>query len=167
MIDATNVQPESRKVLVELAREYHVLPVAVVFDLPERLRQDRNANRSNRQFGPHVVRTQLQQMRRSLRGLEREGFRHIFKLSSADEVNAVTVERQPLWNNRRDEQGPLDIVGDVHGWFDELVELMTTLGYTVDRQAKDFTVTPPNQTHVTRSDSRLMTFANALREHLG
>ena len=144
VIDATNVQPESRKVLVELAREYHVLPVAVVFDLPERLCQDRNANRPNRQFGPHVVRTQLQQMRRSLRGLEREGFRHIFKLSSADEVDAVTVERQPLWNNRRDEQGPLDIVGDIHGCFNELVELMTTLGYTVNRQAKDFTVIPPN-----------------------
>jgi protein phosphatase len=131
-------------VLVELAREYHVLPVAVVFDLPERLCQERNANRPNRQFGPHVVRTQLQQMRRSLRGLEREGFRHIFKVSSADEVDAVTVERQPLWNNRRDEQGPLDIVGDIHGCFDELVELMTTLGYTVDRRATDFTVTPPN-----------------------
>jgi hypothetical protein len=27
-IDATNVQPESRKPLVELAREFHVLPVA-------------------------------------------------------------------------------------------------------------------------------------------
>src|SRR5436309_1072687 len=37
VIDATNVQPEARKPLVALAREYHVLPVAIVLNLPERL----------------------------------------------------------------------------------------------------------------------------------
>ena len=82
VIDATNVQPEARKSLVELAREYHVLPVAIVFDLPEKLCQERNASRPDRQFGPHVIRNQAQQMRRSLRGLEREGFRYVFKLAS-------------------------------------------------------------------------------------
>jgi protein phosphatase len=34
-IDATNVQPEARTPLVHLARQYHCLPVAIVFDLPE------------------------------------------------------------------------------------------------------------------------------------
>lgn len=33
VIDATNVQPEARKPLVELARQYHCLPVAIVFDI--------------------------------------------------------------------------------------------------------------------------------------
>ena len=88
---------------------------AIVFDLPEKLCQERNVSRPDRQFGPHVIRNQAQQMRRSLRGLEREGFRYVFKLSSPEEVDAVTIERQPLWNNRRDEHGPFDIVGDVHG----------------------------------------------------
>src|ERR1700749_1370643 len=37
VVDATNVQPESRKPLVELAREYHLLPVAIVFDVPEKV----------------------------------------------------------------------------------------------------------------------------------
>ncbi len=37
VVDATNVQKEARASLVALAREYHVLPVAVVLDLPERL----------------------------------------------------------------------------------------------------------------------------------
>ncbi len=143
VIDATNVQPESRKSLIELGQEYHVLPVAIVFDLPERLCQDRNVNRPDRQFGPHVIRNQIQQMRRSQRGLQREGFRHIFKLSSVEEVESVRVERQPLWNNRRDEHGPLDIVGDVHGCFDELVDLMTALGYVVEKQETGFAVTPP------------------------
>src|SRR6201993_4849714 len=50
VIDATNVQPKSRKPLVELAREYHVLPVAIVFDLPEKLCHERNASRPDRQL---------------------------------------------------------------------------------------------------------------------
>lgn len=144
VIDATNVQPEARKSLVELAREYHVLPVAVVFDLPEKLCQERNTIRPDRQFGPHVIRNQAQQMRRSLRGLEREGFRYVFKLCSPEEVDAVTIERQPLWNNRRDVRGPFDIVGDVHGCLDELLELMANLGYQVVRQDATFKVVPPD-----------------------
>ena len=143
VIDATNVQPEARKPLVELGREYHVLPVAIVFDLPEKLCHERNASRPDRQFGPHVVRNQSQQLRRSLRGLEREGFRHVFRLSSLEQVDAATIERQPLWNNRRGEHGPFDIVGDVHGCLDELLELMSQLGYTVEREGHEFRVTPP------------------------
>src|ERR1700720_3574045 len=42
VIDATNVQPESRSPLVELARQYHCLPVAVVLDMPERVCHERN-----------------------------------------------------------------------------------------------------------------------------
>lgn len=40
VIDATNVQPESRKSLVELAREFHVLPVALVFNFSEKVCQE-------------------------------------------------------------------------------------------------------------------------------
>jgi protein phosphatase len=141
VIDATNVQPESRKPLVELARAYHVLPVAIVFDLAERLCQDRNTDRPDRQFGPHVIRNQIQQMRRSLRGLEREGFRYVHKLASPDEVEFVTIERQPLWNNRGEEHGPFDIIGDVHGCLEELLELMALLGYQEKRQERKFVVT--------------------------
>jgi protein phosphatase len=143
VIDATNVQPEARKSLVELAREYHVLPVAIVFDLPEKLCHERNAARADRQFGSHVVRNQIQQMRRSLRGLEREGFRHIFKFASPEEMDDVSIERQPLWNNRRTEHGPFDVIGDVHGCLNELLELMASLGYQVERNEKEFSVVPP------------------------
>src|SRR5689334_14036060 len=60
VLDATNVQLESRKKAVRVAREYHMLPVAIVFDLPERVCHERNAGRPDRQFGPHVVRMQRQ-----------------------------------------------------------------------------------------------------------
>jgi protein phosphatase len=131
VVDATNVQPEARKPLVALARQYHCLPVAIVFDLPEKICHERNRERPDRDFGPHVIRQQTQQMRRSLRGLQREGFRHVFVLSSLEEVEKATVERQPLWNNRRDDHGPFDIIGDVHGCRSELEALLGQLGYDI------------------------------------
>lgn len=139
VIDATNVQPEARKPLVALARQFHVLPIAVILNLPEQVCHERNKNRPDRNFGPHVVRNQTSQLRKSIRGLEREGFRHIFEMKSLEEVEAVTVERQPLWNNLKHEHGPFDIIGDIHGCLDELIELLKTLGYQVD---SDLTVTP-------------------------
>ncbi|MGH7224973.1 MAG: polynucleotide kinase-phosphatase, partial [Gemmataceae bacterium] len=129
VIDATNVQLESRKPLVQLARQYHCLPVAIVLNLPERLCHERNQLRAERNFGPHVVRQQHAQLRRSLRGLGREGFRHVFVLESPEEVEAATVERTSLWNDKRQEHGPFDIIGDVHGCCDELEILLQQLGY--------------------------------------
>jgi len=131
VVDATNVQPESRKPFVALARRYHCLPVAVVFNLPEKLCHERNTGRADRTFGNHVIRQQHTQMRRSLRGLKREGFSHVFVFESAEEVEAAVIERQPLWNNRNGEHGPFDIIGDVHGCFDELAELLRQLGYEI------------------------------------
>lgn len=129
VVDATNVQAEARKPLVAIAREFHCLPVAIVLDLPERVAHDRNKTRSDRAFGPHVIRQQSQQLHKSLRGLQREGFRHVFVLKSLEEVESTVIERQPLWNNLKHDQGPFDIIGDVHGCFDELVELLAKLGY--------------------------------------
>ena len=143
VVDATNVQPEARKPLVELAREFHVLPVAIVLNLGERLCHERNHDRPERQFGPHVVRNQSQQLRRSLRGLEREGFRHVFVLSNPEDVSSVTIVRQPLWNNLKHQHGPFDIIGDVHGCYDELSALLGQLGYQVDGGPAGPRVTPP------------------------
>src|SRR5689334_983677 len=99
VIDATNVQPEARRPLVALAREYHCLPVAIVLDLAEKVCHERNRGRPDRNFGSHVIRQQAQQLRRSLRGLQREGFRHVHVLSSPEDVDAAVIERQPLWCN--------------------------------------------------------------------
>jgi protein phosphatase len=129
VVDATNVQPESRAPLVALARQYHCLPVAIVFDLPEKLCQERNRGRADRAFGPHVIRGQVSEMHRGLRRLRTEGFRHVFVLKSQEEVDAATVTRVPLWNDKREEHGPFDVIGDVHGCCDELEALLVELGY--------------------------------------
>jgi protein phosphatase len=129
VIDATNVQPSARKPLVALAREYHCLPVAIVLNLPAALCHERNQGRPDRPFGPHVARQHTQTLRRSLRRLKSEGFRHVHVFSSPEEIESAEFERQPLWNNLKHERGPFDIIGDVHGCREELLALLGELGY--------------------------------------
>jgi len=131
VVDATNVQPAARASLVALAKRHHVLSVAIVLDVPEALCAQRNAARPDRDFGPHVLRNQRSQLRRSLSGLRREGFHKVFVLHGPDEIEHATIERQRLWTDRRDDHGPFDIIGDVHGCYDELAELLDRLGYEV------------------------------------
>ena len=135
VIDATNVQQESRKHLLNLAREHDVLPVAIVFDLPEHVCVGRNAVRPDRPFGAHVIRRQRDQLRRGMRGLEREGFRRVHILRSEAEVSAALVTRTRLFNDLRDQTGPFDVIGDVHGCRGELEQLLTDLGYELSRDA--------------------------------
>lgn len=126
VVDATNVRAEDRKRLVQQARKYHCFAVAIVLNVSEKTCQDRNALRSGRDFGPHVVRRQIGELKRSLRGMEREGFRFVHILAEGDEVE---IRRFALWNNKKHETGPFDIVGDLHGCADELRELLRKLGW--------------------------------------
>ena len=132
VVDATNVRPEARQPLIELARAHYVLPVAIVFDPPMEILEERGRARTDCDIGGHVLRNQKSQLRRSLRDLQKEGFRHVWILRSPGEVEAVTVERRPLWPDRRSDPGPFDLIGDVHGCADELEELLGTLGYAPD-----------------------------------
>lgn len=134
VVDATNIQNEARKQLIMLAKEYHCLPVAIVLDVPEKICDARNKVRPDRNFGSHVVRQQRSQLRRSLKMLKKEGFRHIYILSSEEEIDAVTgIIREKLYNNKKEIKGPFDIIGDIHGCYEELVELLVKLGYSVEK----------------------------------
>ncbi|WP_037370577.1 polynucleotide kinase-phosphatase [Amycolatopsis orientalis] len=133
VVDATNVQPESRKSLVALAKEHDVLPVAIVLDPPEALCVARNAERADRNFGAQVVRRQRDQLRRGLRSLPKEGFRTVHVLRTPEETDEATIARVPLYNDLRHETGPFDIVGDIHGCRAELETLLAELGYAVER----------------------------------
>lgn len=132
VIDATNVQPESRKKLVDIAREYHVLPVAIVLNLPEDVCVARNLQRIDRQLGKHVVRNQKLQLKRSLRNLKREGFRQIYILKSEEEISSIDqISREKLYSNKKDISGPFDIIGDIHGCYKETILLLEKLGYII------------------------------------
>jgi protein phosphatase len=132
VIDATNVQPDARRPLLALAREHHVLPVAIVLDVPEQVCVQRNSTRPDRVFGAGVVRRQHAALTRSAGRLEREGFRRVVRLRGVAEVDGAQIVREPAWTDKSDRHGPFDIIGDVHGCLPELAKLLTELGYQPD-----------------------------------
>jgi protein phosphatase len=133
VVDATNVRPEDRKRLIGIAKTWHALAVAIVIDPGERVCHARNALRPNRNFGPHVVRNQLSALRRSLRFLKKEGFGNVYILESESEIEDAAITRAKLWTDKRDETGPFDIIGDVHGCAGELEALLVKLGYGIEQ----------------------------------
>ncbi|MET9081759.1 polynucleotide kinase-phosphatase [Streptomyces sp. NPDC004237] len=130
VVDATSVQQESRKQLVDLARTYDVLPIAIVLDVPEEVCAERNAARTDRADMPRrVIQRHIRELRRSVKHLEREGFRKVHILRGVEEAESATVVTEKRFNDLTHLTGPFDIVGDIHGCASELESLLAKLGY--------------------------------------
>lgn len=132
VVDATSVQREDRAKLISLARKYHALPVALVLNIDPEICHERNAQRENRAFGIHVPRNHSRALKRGLRSLQKDGFRQVQIMTTPAQVDDIEIERTPLWTDRRDLRGPFDIIGDVHGCFEETRQLLDKLGYQID-----------------------------------
>ncbi|MFF0190249.1 polynucleotide kinase-phosphatase [Streptomyces sp. NPDC005244] len=130
VVDATSVQQDSRRQLIELAREHDVLPIAIVLDVPEEVCAERNAARTDRAEMPRrVIQRHIRELRRSLRQLEREGFRKVHVLRGVADVENASVVTERRFNDLTHLTGPFDIVGDIHGCASELETLLGKLGY--------------------------------------
>ncbi|MEU6220915.1 polynucleotide kinase-phosphatase [Streptomyces sp. NPDC047022] len=131
VVDATSVQQDSRRQLIELAKRYDVLPIAIVLDVPEEVCAERNAARADRVGMPRrVIQRHTRELRRSLKHLEREGFRKVHILRGVEEVENATVVTEKRFNDLTHLTGPFDIIGDIHGCSSELEALLGRLGYT-------------------------------------
>jgi protein phosphatase len=106
-IDSTRFSIEQRIGLIRLAKRFHARALALLI-----------AGKDWRKAAAEA------------RRLEEMGFRSV-TLIRADQVTAVELERVPLAVDLRREAGPFDIIGDIHGCCDELVELLSKLGYRV------------------------------------
>lgn len=142
VVDATNVNAQYRKQLVALAREYHILPVAIILNMSDRVCQDRNRTRTDRNLPPRVIKSQMVALKSGVHKIREEGFRRHFEFRNPEAVDSITgIIREPLYNDLKQEEGPFDIIGDVHGCYDELCTLLTNLGHTVDKEAYRITAT--------------------------
>ncbi|WP_371668641.1 polynucleotide kinase-phosphatase [Streptomyces sp. NBC_00289] len=130
VVDATSVQQDSRRQLIDLAREHDVLPIAIVLDVPEDVCAERNAARADRAGMPRrVIQRHTRELRRSIRHLEREGFRKVHVLRGVEDVENATVVTEKRFNDLTHLTGPFDIIGDIHGCSAELETLLGELGY--------------------------------------
>src|SRR5690606_40256079 len=136
VVDATNAQLRARADLVKLAKDHHVLVDAIVLDVDPMLAGERNEARPDRDFGEQVIRRQHRDLKRSLKGLKKEGFRRVHRLSGLGEVESAVVAYEKAWNDKTEETGPFDLIGDVHGCRSELESLLGELGCEIDRDAE-------------------------------
>ncbi len=134
VIDATNVQKSSRKEILELAKRQNVHAAAIVLNLPEKELLDRSEKRKDRTIHKGTLSKQYHDLQMSIKKLKQEGFRFIYVLNSIEEIETATIIREKLWNNKKDVHGPFDIIGDIHGCYEELCELLEKLGYKQDEQ---------------------------------
>ncbi|MFD1537933.1 polynucleotide kinase-phosphatase [Nonomuraea guangzhouensis] len=133
VVDATNVQYAARRSLIDLAKKHDVLADAIVLDTPEEVAIERNAGRSERDFGPGVVIRQRKDLRRSLGKISRDGFRKVHVLRGLDAIENAELSYEKAWTDKRELTGPFDVIGDIHGCRSELETLLGTLGWEIER----------------------------------
>lgn len=141
VMDATHLKPEDRKKIINLAHEQNCMPIAIVIDTPLEECLKRNEERADRNLSPAVQNRQYRDFKRNIKHLKREGFRYIFTVSPED-LKDLEVVRTKMWTDKKELSGPFDIIGDVHGCYGELCELLTKLGYEVDKE--DFSASSPD-----------------------
>lgn len=115
VIHVTDLQESTYEAIAKLGKKYHCMPVAIVFNTHELINEEMSLEAFN------AI-------------LEKKGFKKIYPLSSKEEIKAAKVVRIKLANNKREVHGPFDIIGDIHGCYDELCELLEKLGYVVDKE---------------------------------
>jgi len=132
VVDALNLRKEDRAKLLQLAKDNYALAAVIVLETPIKKLFERHDTRNDRRFGKNVLEKQYDDFRRSMKTIEKEGFSYVYFVNSEEEISIL---RQKLWNNKKEEHGGFDIIGDIHGCFDELITLLTRLNYTITRQA--------------------------------
>jgi protein phosphatase len=99
VVDATSIEPTSRRGLVARAAAAGIPVTAIVLDLPAETVLARNAARRPRVVDEEVVRHHLERLRANLDGpapaLLREGFAQVVVLRDPIEVDRVRIRRRP------------------------------------------------------------------------
>lgn len=127
VVDATHLQPEYRTKYIDLAAKYDLPCAAWILDVPEQTLLERDKSREQPR-GRQRVKQQFVQFKRSLRGLRDEGFDLTYMLKETETVQFVRKKNVLL----AEIGAGVDVVGDIHGCYDEILELLGELGYVPD-----------------------------------
>lgn len=131
LIDATHLRVEDRERYLEIAKKHHVPASATVLNVPEKELLERD---SEREFprGKKRIKQQFQQFQKTLRSIKKEGFQRCYILNE-EEIQALEVHRlkNPLVI---DVGNGIDLIGDIHGCYDEFIELLGKLGYLENQE---------------------------------
>lgn len=132
VVDANGLEPRFRLRMLDLAREFHAPALLLSFEpsLNTLMEYDR---RREKVMGAEALERQLQRFARATAKVREEGWNRVVHLRDA-ELKRLSVQVRPL---RVDctVPPPYDLIGDVHGCYLELTELLQRLGYRRDERA--------------------------------
>lgn len=123
-IDATHIHPNDRKKYIALAKKHHVPAVAIVLDVAQSVLLERDEQRENPR-GKRRVKQQFQHLKREKRFIKKEGFTSVYVSEASEEIELVRKKNPLIIDVGRG----IDIIGDIHGCYDEMMLLLEKLGY--------------------------------------
>lgn len=126
VVDATSLTSRAREELLRIGRSQEVAVYLLVVNTPPALCLERNRTRPNA-VPEAAIHRHARQLISTLELARREGFTRVDVVDGErlDEIE-LRFTTSPV---ELPDPGPLDLIGDIHGCYDELVELLGKLGY--------------------------------------
>lgn len=124
--DSTAITRRARKELLRLGRKYGFHVSLLIFNIPMEVCLDRNAGRDRQVVRPVIARMQ-RMLRQTMKIVHEEGFDSVYVVTGEDLKNpAFKIE---VRSHEVTLPGPFDLIGDIHGCYEELKMLLGKLGY--------------------------------------
>ncbi|MEH6994976.1 AAA family ATPase, partial [Neobacillus drentensis] len=125
-IDAIHLREEEHEKYLQMGKKYHVPVIAFVLNISETELLRRDAERAFPR-GRNRIKQQYQHFKNTLRFIKRKPYRRVYMLGE-DELQVLNINRleNPLFIDVGD---GIDFIGDIHGCFEEFLEILNKLGY--------------------------------------
>ncbi len=130
-VDATHLQAIDRAVYIEMGRRHHLPVWIVALDVPEKVLLERDRSRKHPR-GRDRIKQQYRNFRSGIYSLKKEGFQqvHILRPQQLASLELVRLSN-PLMH---DIGAGIDVIGDIHACYDEMMQLIEQLGYVADEK---------------------------------
>ena len=117
--------PPDRKAWIELARRWHALPGGDrARSRPRCLHRAQQGRAGSRLRPRRAAAHDLRRFDAACVAWSAKAFGRSGGCRRSSRSRRRRIERRPLWTDKRDDHGPFDIIGDVHGCADELRRLL-------------------------------------------
>lgn len=145
-VDATHLYSDDRKKYISIANKHHVPIVSIVLDVDQTVLLERDRNRENPR-GSRRIKQQYQVFKREKRFMKKEGYDKTYFLSDTDQVEIFRENTNPV---HLDVGNGIDIIGDIHGCYNELIQVLQKLGYM--KNDEDYYVHPEGRKFLSLGD---------------
>ncbi|MDN4492918.1 polynucleotide kinase-phosphatase [Ureibacillus aquaedulcis] len=145
-VDATHLYPDDRKRYIEFGKKHHVPVVTLVLDVNQDVLLERDKKRENPR-GTKRIKQQYQVFKREKRFIKKEGYLETYFISDTNETEVSRRNSNPLY---LEIENGIDIIGDIHGCYDEMIQLLEQLGY--EKNAEELYVHPEGRKFLSLGD---------------